>query len=469
MDDRGFVRKFSSGAFALVFILSSISAPPARGAQPCEPETFLHPILSERAEFTDAVKYAETKNRLMKSRLWWSKALGRKVSQGEYNHMKLTKFIRQSIKNERPYIIVDYIRPNAHETLLSYFLLRQFKKDLDEVLVALRESPENPDLVARAKKLRQEILSQGERFGNGYDTYKTAVSYLDTIAESGSGSADEARKILAEIDSRRLLASFFERSGIRAQKSPTIAKLAETLQEFPEFELRRLRNLRNQEVVATALAISPSQLIYDAIKKTAKKVPGLNEEKLQAFFMSLEGSRMKIIYGPDIERIAISSGGADDKLALLESLNAETGDELLVTFARRADNRQAWFQMREAAEARTVKTFFQRMKKAETQAKKLGDLSDEGRSSGFVIMKRVLDFALATGVGYYAYRKIKGPSDPDETATDPAAPLPVDPAAPNAEPDEDATPTEDENSEIDQTIDQAQLVLKEIDPRQLSR
>lgn len=395
-------------------------------------------------EFADAEKLAMKKSSLLKKREFWSNAMGRRVSQGEYEHMKLTRFIRKSIRTERPYIIVDHLRPNAHQTLLAFFSIRENTKALAKVMEDLARNPGDSQLLRREAELRKKILNQGKRFANSYDRYKTGITYLEAIAKNAeSAEAPAAKNILASLDSEKILESFFRQSRIGVEKSPSLVELSRLYIQYPEFELRRLRKLRNQEMIAAFFAFSPTAKVYDAIKTVARKFPGTNEEKLTAFFMSLESGRMKYIYGPDIERIAVSKGTPSEQLSMLESLNAETNDELLITFARRVDHREAWEKLLETAQTRTNTDFHGRMERAKSIAVRLGDLSDEGRSSGFGITTRFLDFAVASVLGYYGYGVI----------TD---------AVTNDTPEEDAAvPTEAEEAEIDQLTEQAEQVLRE--------
>ncbi len=410
----------------------------------------LKPVLSPEERLKSAEQYGREKTELLESRLYWSTTLGRKVSKEESDRIKLIRFLKNSVRTERPAIILGEITPAANETVLAYFLIKEKGKLLETIRGKLALDPESPSLLAETDKLIGEMREQGEKFARSYDRYSAAFSYLKAVSTGADESVRApANTILEYLEPRKIMTTFRNIAGVESGISPTVVELKDIFKNYPEFELYRLRRIRNQEFYATLYAISPTQAVFRKIRDLAKKIPGVDGKSLDDFFDTLLSNEAKNLHGPDIERIGASVGNPADKLEMLRSLNAATDDRLLVTFARYVETRSVWAEMIEEAK-NTDKKFYRRMKDAQDTAEKLGDLSAVGPSGGLTLAQRGIDFAFLSGIGYYVYdlKAKKAAADPAGAADDKKT---VDAEKPKAE-------------SVDQFVRGAQKILKDVKP-----
>jgi hypothetical protein len=400
------IRGEGRGLLAASLILTALLAPAARAENYCS--FSLKPVFSAREQHASSELFASERTYLLNSRKYWSSALGRKVSKAEAARIRLIRFLRTSILNERPAIILADVTPAANEAVSAYFLIHAKAKFIEEIRTQLIDDPANEALQKDAEKLIAEISEQSQKFARSYDYYSASYSYLAVIAAHGKGKAQaSAKTILENIEPVKISEKFRSIAGIADANVPTVDALKSLMLDYPEIELDYLRRGRNQELYATLLAASPSKMALDKVKSLVLGIPGVDRKALGNFFDTVLTEEAKEIHGPNIERIGASVGTPTDKLEMLRSLNSETDDRLMVTFARMVEQRPIWASMVAAAK-KTDPAFYKRMKDAMDTAEQLGDLSLDGRSAGFMIAYRAADLVFLSAIGYLGYKKVPG-------------------------------------------------------------
>ncbi len=220
-----------------------------------------------------------------------------------------------------------------------------------------------------------------QNLGRNYGEYSYIRKLLEKLAlESNADSAADAQSILRGLGSTstaRLLPGL----AIPTERPPLEA-VAEVFKTHPEALFAKLKHdLKNERVLAFKSLIFGILHLESAQRLLYKILPNAYVAPVTELIGLSYNSYVLNKYFVDIERVLMSPNSAELKLNLLMEVNSKfsTSDELLVTFARMMSQSAEWSRLHTtakelAASSKGADNFSDRMTKAETKARTMGDL-----------------------------------------------------------------------------------------------
>ncbi|MEK6705552.1 MAG: hypothetical protein AABZ06_07170 [Bdellovibrionota bacterium] len=392
-------------------------------------------IITDQSRSERALKIESKATRVSKQTNLIQKFLGRRFNNNEFQRSRLVAFIKHSLGFDRRFIVQNYLEPLFKDMTLSHQTIQVNQRMRARLIEALKQIKSNnlsakdlmlpAELSVEGQILKQAIASgdqaqiisaigkviklldtrsveSAKSISKNYEQYSAALGFLKSAAQHGDNIGLAAKDVLEHFNPERLLAGYFNRAGLPVPKEPpSLGDLKAILIEFPEAELTRLKRIRNGEMVSLLAQLSPTESLFRLIDSGLSQIPGVNHSKFRAFFKTVQDEKLQILYYPDIERISASQANSGEKFKLLRELNAGTNDEFMTLFARRADLRDLWFELVDAAKKDRDKFFYKKMLTAQENASRMDDLSATHDISNARIVARSIDALAATATGYW--------------------------------------------------------------------
>jgi len=368
--------------------------------------------------------------------------------------------------------------PDANESQFVNELVNMgFSDEFNNFII--KQLKDSGTLEKLRPKLNEEINSTLVNLGNNYQEYRMVRGNLEDLLiskECNEICKKQVNLLLKELGVNSEKESLTHPTFFKDQTRPSIEELRKLLYQEPLFVLTKVKRERNAELKSFFLSYLNQPMFVDSILGLIYKSDTLGRQKAVQLFKLIYDSHAQNVYFPKLNKIIFSTADAKANAQTLKGLNSTADqDELLITFARRADAlaQEKWKAIKEYAE-KFEKDFFEKLSAAEKKALARGEISPTRDKT--ILTKVAL--LTAAGAGTYAYfyfdgepssieveiesNEIEIPSLGGNSSTDLGE---VEPS------DRGVTPYEriDSNEkilldgEIDQMIDEASVVIMDSD------
>jgi hypothetical protein len=406
-------------------------------------------------EFEAADLFLSKKTELLKAIEYWQDWGKRSMSMSQLKNIGISSSLEESLRIDKPEKTVDYLLPLFFETEQAYFLTEkrmEIRDDLLRLLSILRSEGDTPaaqlsretiekkfgvefagwntlklmdDKMALVEKflskMTDKITETVAQLNSRIEEYEVAKSILLKIAsDKNNPQSKDALIILEKLETKNTLDSYGIKIGQENLATPSIDDLYKMVNRNPVGELISIDKMRRLERWTALISRLPDGAIFQVIDFIISKIPRLNRPEIRSFVRSVVDNKKRLVFYPNIDRILSSKGTMKNRLTSLVDMNTSApGDELLIIFARRTDAYQTWKDLLEAAKVNSESlvesgkkddfyvTFYDRMLKADAEAKKLGELPPWHVPRQAAMLRTLVDGVLIIGIPYGSYELIR--------------------------------------------------------------
>lgn len=281
---------------------------------------------------------------------------------------------------------IDLYRQVFRDVELSQVIITNGEKDLS----VLRRDMES-GRVSLEKGIHLLDVKQSEidgaylRFGRAYGEYLAVRAYLEPLAAQETAEGAVAKRIFMVLGARSLH-NLIPNFNVPLER-PSVDAIKETFRKTPELILIKLRADSQREGKSMFIRLS-NTLAKQVVQILRASMPKRAVEPVSNLIGLSSDAKAFDQFMGTVKRL--SDPALSPKEQLTELMKACAGGEcqdLLITFARTFEKREAWAAIKAEAEleGKTLaqsKWFFDRMVKAEKQAEPLAPMSLSVRPSG---------------------------------------------------------------------------------------
>lgn len=299
------------------------------------------------------------------------------------------QLLRLHLSLEEKTQAAELYRPLFRQVEMGYMVIKNHTQTLARISRTEKSREKNKEQIEQLKTELQEAYRQ---FGEGYGEYKEIRLLLEVLGDRQASEGQElsrvekserssARFILASIGIKPDLASRMGNVDSGSWVRPTLAEITDVFRQHPEVLIAKLKRDRKEERTLAVRVAVLSYPLFNFLKLLIFKLPPKIRGPVSTVLSLSYNTHLRDRYLDPIDRVVTVKDQPELQLDLLRELNSRSDvkDEMLVTFARLTFLNGDWVALRQVADAKgtdnaVYRDFAERMKKAEEQALKDGEM-----------------------------------------------------------------------------------------------